>query len=1076
MAGTAKLTHVYTPSSTESSNIKVFIRARPPEDKSEKFEFLDVSNDGQGDIKKQVTIRDPNAARSTRGDVSYSYDRIFWVDDDQEVVFNSMCKPQVDHVLNGYNACCFAYGQTGSGKTHTMFGAEGGIAITGEVRGMIPRAVEYLFTRLAQKSATSEVAMVCSFLEIYIDQIRDLGKAYLVEMGNDSDGGPIISQKTSDLFENIAAKRGNPYFAPAFRMRKSESAERLPGLKEVRAEYAQMNYEIREDTEGNVFVKDLSLIPVSSLEEVKQLIGMGLSVRATHETKMNSTSSRSHTVFTITIVQRDKKSGESTQAMLNLIDLAGSERLKKSESQGLRLKEALAINTSLTALGKVIVALDPASESTHVPYRDCKLTRVLQNSLGGNSYTTVLAAMHPSAAYYEECLSTLQFANRCRNVVNNPRVNYVGEDDKDGKIRRLMQEIAMLRMKVGVGSSSSPDGAPLAALSPDIIAEILNRFGIPAEVDPLTGQLVVDGNPVSLSELGLGGKGDGSPAKKLAVTRKGFGAGAVVTEMKEELKEALAEKRELRKAVTELGKELGSTTNQLVRAQTFLKNLEHKYNEALKDKGVALTEQEENLRRFYSNELRDVVLNSQALLQEQYDAVDAIPESLREFSDKKKKMHSLKLKEDKPIKEYYEDQIRSIKENNDVVLESVKLQYGHWIGVKDKQIKDFVDKFNDYRLKKSKQLKKAEEEIIHLYRHTQAMEEILDDVGRGVYPVQAKQGQPVTGMAELFPRMMDGAGGGTEGQGGPNPSPPSRGSTGERPKSGRVLIPKSVRPPNPFNVMNLKTGTSDPNHLKLTKKIVEKYHARGEADRKLQEKLFNQQLLKENIGGPFSDDQDHENAVTATLKEFIYNTKAAKASVERAKSAALARSDNMVGHKGHISKPARPATAGAEREAKTPTLSHPFATDASLTAAESTSILPVDSITKHESGVQFAGEGLEDSYGEGLLPMGIEGVGVEVGETGGDSMVAQLRAKIAALEETRKVERLNDFKVVEALGNNDTLQYIYSLEETQQQLSKDKKDLGVQLQASKVANSSLQRKIDKLQHVMKSSGLFSTKK
>jgi hypothetical protein len=118
------------------------------------------------------------------------------------------------------------------------------------------------------------------------------------------------------------------------------------------------------------------------------------------------------------VLQKDKESGSSITGMLNLVDLAGSERLKKSESVGVRLKETLHINTSLTALGKVIVALDPTQESAHVPFRDSKLTRVLQNSLGGNSYTTVLAAIHPHSMYYEECLSTLQFANRCRSVSN----------------------------------------------------------------------------------------------------------------------------------------------------------------------------------------------------------------------------------------------------------------------------------------------------------------------------------------------------------------------------------------------------------------------------------------------------------------------------------------------------------------------------------------------------------------------------------------------------------------------------------------------------------------------------------
>jgi hypothetical protein len=231
-----------------------------------------------------------------------------------------------------------------------------------------------------------------------------------------------------------------------------------PEVVKVIDEYSTMNYEIHEDADGTVFVKDLALIPVTTLDEVMALINLGLRVRATHETKMNSVtcvprgltadtydsdaqshddcgcvkvSSRSHTVFTTTIVQRDRSTGQATSAMLHLVDLAGSERLKKSESQGARLREALHINTSLTALGKVVTALDPSASRTHVPYRfafvaslvtcdvavpdlgclvcmcdcrDSKLTRLLQSSLGGNSYTTVLATIHPSLPYADECM------------------------------------------------------------------------------------------------------------------------------------------------------------------------------------------------------------------------------------------------------------------------------------------------------------------------------------------------------------------------------------------------------------------------------------------------------------------------------------------------------------------------------------------------------------------------------------------------------------------------------------------------------------------------------------------------
>lgn len=181
-----------------------------------------------------------------------------------------------------------------------------------------------------------------------------------------------------------------------------------------RDDYDAMNLEIHEDGEGNVFVKDLSLIPVTCVSEALNVLNKGINLRATHETKMNQVSSRSHTVFTITVMQKNPITGETISGTLHLVDLAGSERLKKSESQGIRLREvrqqgdsafcqslkstashlcvfflsldvyicqAVHINSSLTALGKVVIALESATEKTHIPYRDSKLTRILQNRL-----------------------------------------------------------------------------------------------------------------------------------------------------------------------------------------------------------------------------------------------------------------------------------------------------------------------------------------------------------------------------------------------------------------------------------------------------------------------------------------------------------------------------------------------------------------------------------------------------------------------------------------------------------------------------------------------------------------------
>jgi hypothetical protein len=414
---------------------------------------------------------------------------------------------QVDHVLQGYNACCFAYGQTGSGKTYSMFGEQG------DFRGIIPRAVEHVFKSLGAADDMQDLSLKCSFLEIYNDSVRDLGKAYFLQkMAQEAGGGgkeAFINEKTSDLFDNISRNRSNPYFAPAFAKKngtipgeeKGDDFLKRPGLKQVMGEYQSMNLQIHEDSQGNVFVKDLTSIPLTFMEEALSVVNLGIKVRATHETKMNNVSSRSHTVFNLTVTHRDKTTGDLVVGMLNLVDLAGSERIKKSESQGPRLKEALHINSSLSALGKVVIALE---RGEHVPYRDSKLTRLLQNSLGGNSYTSLLTAIHPCPGYYDECLSTLQFANRCLNVRNNPRVNYVGDEgveDKDRKIRRLMEEINQLRVKLSQFERSGGGGMLTGLALAEKMVAVLHKMGIAASIGPDGSLRTADGKSVSLTEL-----------------------------------------------------------------------------------------------------------------------------------------------------------------------------------------------------------------------------------------------------------------------------------------------------------------------------------------------------------------------------------------------------------------------------------------------------------------------------------------------------------------------------------------------------------------------------------------------
>jgi predicted nucleic acid-binding Zn-ribbon protein len=301
-------------------------------------------------------------------------------------MFERCGRPVVDSCLSGYNGTIFCYGQTGSGKTHTMTGA-------GEAhRGLIPRILDNLFQNIDLRSSSSTISfsITCSFLEIYNEKITDL-------LNHDS-GRPSSSSLA-----------------------------------------------LREDIKNGVYVEDLTQETIRGTTEAMHLLKRGLANRHTGATAMNEHSSRSHSVFTVTIRSKESESGvvKLRSSRLNLIDLAGSERQQSTGAEGDRLTEACSINKSLSALGKVIMSLvDIANgKERHVHYRDSKLTFLLKDSLGGNSKTCIVANVSPAWNSMNETLSTLQFAQRAKFIKNQPVVN---EDTSAQTMQVLQNQIAVL--------------------------------------------------------------------------------------------------------------------------------------------------------------------------------------------------------------------------------------------------------------------------------------------------------------------------------------------------------------------------------------------------------------------------------------------------------------------------------------------------------------------------------------------------------------------------------------------------------------------------------------------------------
>lgn len=332
---------------------------------------------------KKGSIEITNPSKREEVPRMFTYDSVYDWNSKQIELYDETFRQLVDSVLEGYNGTIFAYGQTGTGKTFTMEGVRADPVL----RGVIPNSFEHIFTHIA-RTQNQQYLVRASYLEIYQEDIRDL-----------------LSKDQSKRLE----------------------------LKE------------RPDT--GVYVKDLQSFVCKSVKEIEHVMNVGNQNRAVGATNMNEHSSRSHAIFIITIeCSEPGADGEShiRVGKLNMVDLAGSERQSKTGATGERLKEATKINLSLSALGNVISALVDG-KSTHVPYRDSKLTRLLQDSLGGNAKTVMVANIGPASYNFEETITTLRYANRAKNIKNKPKIN---EDPKDALLREFQDEIAKLKREL----------------------------------------------------------------------------------------------------------------------------------------------------------------------------------------------------------------------------------------------------------------------------------------------------------------------------------------------------------------------------------------------------------------------------------------------------------------------------------------------------------------------------------------------------------------------------------------------------------------------------------------------------
>ncbi|XP_021240309.1 kinesin-like protein KIF21A isoform X5 [Numida meleagris] len=395
----------------DESSVRVAVRIRPQLAK-EKIEGCHICT--------SVTPGEPQVFLGK--DKAFTFDYVFNIDSQQEEIYTQCIEKLIEGCFEGYNATVFAYGQTGAGKTYTM-GTGFDVNITEEEQGIISRAVKHLFGCIEEKKQAAikqgipppDFKVNAQFLELYNEEILDL----------------------FDTTRDIDAKN------------------------------KKSNIKIHEDSAGGIYTVGVTTRTVNGESEMMQCLKLGALSRTTASTQMNVQSSRSHAIFTIHLCQTrvcpafntdnatdnriisessEMNEFETLTAKFHFVDLAGSERLKRTGATGERAKEGISINCGLLALGNVISALgDKSKKATHVPYRDSKLTRLLQDSLGGNSQTLMIACVSPSDRDFMETLNTLKYANRARNIKNKVMVN---QDRASQQINALRNEITRLQMEL----------------------------------------------------------------------------------------------------------------------------------------------------------------------------------------------------------------------------------------------------------------------------------------------------------------------------------------------------------------------------------------------------------------------------------------------------------------------------------------------------------------------------------------------------------------------------------------------------------------------------------------------------
>ncbi len=671
----------------DATNAKVMIRLRPPAEKFKASSMFTIDSNEPGIIGlKGAGASDPER--------EFVFDGVFDEAVGNSAVFEQCCRSNLEAVvLRGLSASVICYGPTGSGKQHTAIGH-----LSDENQlGVLPRALKQLFHLIASRPDL-KFSVHMSAVELYCDAVYDLLK----------------ERKDSDAASQKGSTKGD------VSARSHVSAKSTKSTKSHKADDGELDLVERAD--GRTVVKDTTLeeikTPDDGIHLLQRLIG-----------RVNpSRSSRAHTIFSVVVTQSHKSGTEENKVgTFYCCRLGGCEKVSAAgNDQEQRQKEDIFVQRSLVALGNVMSALG-RGEQAFVPYKESKLTRMLQDALSSGPRVSLITCLHPLPASHSDCTNALLYSNRCRNIKAPPKVNLTDTDPENQArvIRKLLVECASLKEQLTAAhehyqrkladasvlpapsSSSSPPESKVADPSSDVAA---------AQQQQLQQAVTAAAAPAS----------NGGNAQVVELTRQ-------VKELKDKLTKRNSDVRELKESTKatedKLRSDLDTYRKKLAARDEEIKRLQLQ----AKEDALALTQKS-------SAEIATLTENNGKLMAQMMATVNAIPIELKGKSDGARDVQAAVEQGKEAVTKIYEARFKELNESKNKALDVQKTQYEFWLDKKIQEFKAFVTQQTELQLQKDTQIHELEKQVMSLFNFGQKLTTIISNHEHGMYPVYEKSG------------------------------------------------------------------------------------------------------------------------------------------------------------------------------------------------------------------------------------------------------------------------------------------------------------------------------------------------